>query len=354
MNDPPPSEPRRPAHPARSEEPRPAPRDAATLCGTPPLPSSPGTPAAAPAGVPAPVAERRLGRYRLDQEIARGGMGIVYRAFDTQVQRTVALKLALGGAALSEDARRRFEREARLAARLRHPNIVPIFEVDAADGLPFYTMELVDGESLHALLRRAGPLPPRAAVRIARDAARALHHAHEQGLVHRDIKPGNLLLTRTGAAAATPADSAEPRLSGADDPVRVLIADFGLAREIAGDTRLTKSGQMVGTILYMAPEQADGDAARVGPLSDVYALGAVLYEMLCGAPPFAEAHEVRLLAAVLFDEPTPLRRRVPRLHPDLDTIVRTAMDKDPARRYASARAFAEDLERYLAGELIDA
>ncbi|MBI3268161.1 MAG: protein kinase [Planctomycetes bacterium] len=311
---------------------------------------------------------RDFGRYRLVRVLGRGGMGVVYRALDKELQRTVALKVLLEGEGLSEEARLRFQREARVAARLSHPNIVPIHEVGEVEGKPFFTMELIEGESLQALLHRMGRLPTEAALRIAREAARALAFTHEQGLVHRDIKPANLLLARgdpeAGAVVVPPA-AALPLAAASDAVVpsapplpatafRVLLADFGLAKDLDADSRLTRTGQIMGTVVYMSPEQADGDGSRLGPASDLYSLGAVLYEMLCGSPPFEGTNQLKLLNTVLLDEPEPLRRRVAGLDPDLETIVSTAMAKNPARRYASARALAEDLERRLAGEVIHA
>ncbi|MBI5365893.1 MAG: protein kinase [Planctomycetes bacterium] len=315
------------------------------------IPSSPEP--AAPGGDAAPP--RQFGRYRILREIARGGMGAVYRAHDTQLQRTVALKVMLGGDEASAEERERFRREGLLAARVQHSGIVPIYDVGEQDGRLYLTMELIEGESLAGVLRAGGALPPRVALKIARDTARALAHAHDHGLIHRDVKPGNILLAPTGEAEPprSAADTQLRLLGRTTTSYRVLLGDFGLAREIAqAGTRLTQTGMALGTPLYMAPEQATGESARVGPRSDVYSLGAVLYEMLCGKPPFEAPDALRLMQMVVLTDPPPLRRRAPGLHADLETIVARAMEKEPARRYDSATALADDIDRYLGGEVI--
>ncbi|MBI3268187.1 MAG: protein kinase [Planctomycetes bacterium] len=313
--------------------------------------------AAATSDAAARAAPAVFGRYRLDGEIARGGMGVIYRAFDTQLQRVVALKVMLGSEASSDEARRRFQREGLLAARLSHPNIVPVHEVGEIDGKLYFTMDLVAGESLQAVLHRMGRIPPRAAARIARDAARALAAAHAENVIHRDVKPANLLLTPLDAEPGDRAAASDTTLrfsSASAASFRVQVADFGLAKDLESESRLSKTGQVMGTLLYMSPEQANGDVDRMGPATDVYSLGAVLYEMLCGAPPFEAPNVPQMLAAVILKDPAPLRGRAPGLHPDLETIVAKAMAKEPARRYASARAMADDLDRYLTGEMIEA
>ncbi|MBI3272683.1 MAG: protein kinase [Planctomycetes bacterium] len=333
-------------------------RTAETLVPECASPAPPGALAPPPAGAPSsgehPTPERRFGRYRIDSELARGGMGVVYRAFDTQLERTVALKVRLGEDDGEPEGRERFRREGLLAARVQHPGIVPVYDVGEAEGKLYLTMELIEGESLATVLDREGALPPRVALRIARDAARALQHAHEHRLVHRDVKPGNLLLEPIGDAQR-PARSDDTKLFLYGRTVyafRVLLTDFGLAKEVGGQARLTQSGTALGTPLYMSPEQAAGEGTRVGPASDIYSLGAVLYELLSGKPPFTAPDLLQLLVKVRLSDPEPLRRQVPSLHPDLETIVARAMEKDPARRFASAAAFADDLDRYLAGEVI--
>ncbi len=294
-------------------------------------------------------------RYNLLGELGRGAMGVVYRAFDPMLRRLVALKVMVGAETATPDARRRFEKEALLAARVRHPGLVQVYEVGEFEGKLYYTMELVEGESLAEVVRREGRLHPRVALRIIRDAARALHAAHEQNLVHRDIKPANLMLTPVVSGGTPPDAGATALRIGADRHAtfRVLITDFGIAKDVTGQTHLTRAGAVVGTPAYMSPEQA-GSPERIGPGSDVYSLGVVLYHMLCGGLPFTETDPVRMLAAVLTREPPPLRDRVADLHRDLETLTLKAMMKDPGRRYRSAAEFADDIDRYLAGEMIHA
>lgn len=312
-----------------------------------------------PPGPAAPVPGRgSFAHYLIEGEIARGGMGVVYRAIDPRLKRRVALKVLLGSAESSDSGRRRFQREALMAARLNHPGIVPVHEVGEFEGRPYYTMDLVAGESLASILGRGETLAPRVALGIARDAARALQYAHECGVIHRDVKPGNLLIVHAGRPEPGPPGSPEtaPRSEdgGADTP-RVLLTDFGIARDVTSTQKLTHTGDMVGTPRYMSPEQAEArGGATVGPASDVYSLGAVLYELLCGAPPFVAASAVELLAAVILKEPPALRSRSPRVDPDVETMVAKAMEKEPGRRYASARDFADDIDRYLKGEPIQA
>ncbi len=355
---------RLPEHSRAFERPRPP--DSPTLTGVVvtehaagPAPAPPDPSASSPSVAPSEArpggGSGMFGRYLLEGEIARGGMGVVYRAYDTQVKRRVALKVIHGGDAVPAEARRRFDREAHLAARLHHPNIVAVYEVGEIDATPYFTMELVDGESLQAILQRMRRVPVRAALTIARDVARALEHSHGQNLIHRDIKPGNVLISRGGGSSGTSASESTLLMGGgAVSSFRVLVTDFGLVKDVGSQSALTREGNVLGTPMYMSPEQADGDVTGIGPASDVYSLGAVLYEMLCGQKPFAEASAVQLLAAVILEDPPPLRARAPELHPDLETIVAKAMEKDPVRRYASAKALADDIERYLSGEIIEA
>jgi serine/threonine-protein kinase len=271
-----------------------------------------------------PEGELLHGRYRLVRELGRGGMGVVYEAEDVALRRRVALKrLHLGpgtGPGLAEPVLR----EARAAARLDHPHIAAVYDAHP-DAI---VMQLVDGQPLSEL---AG-VPVRTLVGWIRDAARAVHHAHGHGIVHRDLKPHNLLIA-----------------SG-----RVVVTDFGLAKELAVDTSLSLSGSLLGTPAYMPPEQAGGRAREVDARSDVYALGATLYDRLAGRPPFAAPDLVALLRAVVEDEPAPLRTLAPDVPRDLALVVHTCLEKDKARRYASAAALADDLERWLAGHPVEA
>lgn len=282
---------------------------------------------------PAPAA-RRLGGYEVERELARGGMGIVYVARSLRLGRRVALKVLQAGAFADAEEVERFLLEARAVARLRHANIVAVHEVDRDGATWFLAMDLIEGGSLRGRVLRDGPLPLRQAAALARDVARALHHAHERGIVHRDVKPHNVLLD----AAGTP-----------------YVADFGLAKEVGRDgSGLTVTGQVVGTPAYMPPEQAQGDLARIDRRSDVYSLGATLFELLTGRPPFAASNAVALLRAVLEDEPPAPSTVRPEVDRDLETIVLTCLAKDGARRYDTCALLAEDLDRWLADEPIAA
>jgi serine/threonine-protein kinase len=272
----------------------------------------------------------RFGDYELLGEIARGGMGVVFRARQVGLNREVALKMLLSGPLATGAERRRFRAEAEAAARLRHPNVVPVYEVGEHGGRPFYSMKLVEGGSLAGALGRfAGD--PRAAARLVAQVARAVQDAHGCGLVHRDLKPANILLDPDG----TP-----------------HVSDFGLARAVEGGPGLTQAGAVVGTPAYMAPEQASGSA--VSERTDVYGLGAVLYALLTGRAPFAGGSAQEVVLQVLEREPSPpgrLRAGVPR---DLERICLKCLAKRPEERYAGAEALAEDLERFLRGEDVEA
>ncbi len=268
--------------------------------------------------------------YEVLSVLGEGGMGIVYQARHLQLNRLVALKRIKGDAQVSTADLRRFRTEAETVARLQHPNIVLIHEVGECDGLPFFTLEYCAGGSLARKLDGT-PLPPRDAARLVETLARALAAAHEKHIVHRDLKPQNVLLTEDG----TP-----------------KVSDFGLAKQLDSGAQQTQSGAVVGTPSYMAPEQARGDLKAVGPLADVYALGAVLYECLTGRPPFIAATALETLAQVVADDPVPLRRLQPRTPRDLETICLKCLHKQPGKRYGSALALAEDLQRFLDGKTI--
>ncbi len=311
---------------------------------------TPAEPATAPSARLRPgTAEgpREFGHYEIRDELGRGGMGVVYRAFDRNLRRPVALKVLLAGTHASPEDVARFAREARTAAQLSHPNIVPIFDVGEHDGYAFYTMGLIEGTSLLRLMRERKRLGARAAVEIAVRIARALQHAHAHGVVHRDVKPANVLLAAVESGSSLPADVLLEGGSGAPAGHRVLVADFGLAKSVEPDANLTASGQILGTPVYMAPEQAIGDLAAIGPPCDVYALGTLLYEMLTGATPFTSLVE-KVEAA---EAPSP-RRSLPTLNRDLETILLKSLEKDPSRRYPNGGELAEDLDRFLRGEAV--
>jgi serine/threonine protein kinase len=293
-------------------------------------------PAGAPA-VPAPGPGNRLGHYELQDEIGRGGMGTVYRAWQRSANRTVAVKVITAErlACPTPEKRavllQRFRTEAQAAARINHPHVVPVYDVGEQDGHSYYAMRYVDGPSLAALLRQ-GPLPNERAAALLEPVARAVQHAHESGVLHRDLKPHNVLLDRDG----TP-----------------LVADFGVAKVFESGQDATRTGDLLGTPSYMAPEQADG-AARATAASDVYGLGAILYEMLTGRPPFRAATVAETLHQVKYDDPAAPRGLNPAIARDLETITLKCLHKEPQRRYASARELAEDLRRYLGREPIRA
>lgn len=274
----------------------------------------------------------RLGDYYLEEQIAHGGMGVVYRAYQTSLARVVAIKLLLLGRYSSADSIRRFHREARSAAALRHPNIVSIYEVGESEGQPFLAMEFVEGRSL-AEVSRQGPLPPLRAARHVRVVAEAVAYAHSQGVLHRDIKPSNVLL---------------------DVFDQIRLTDFGLAKKLDGSGDLTLTGEVLGSPNYLSPEQAEGRQAEVGPRSDVYGAGALLYELLTGRPPFLAPSVPETLVRIRDSDPIAPSRLSPGIPEDLDTIVLKCLEKSPDRRYASAAALADDLHRFLRHEPITA
>jgi tetratricopeptide (TPR) repeat protein len=271
--------------------------------------------------------------YELVSVLGRGGMGVVYKARQVALKRLVALKMVTAGAHASPGDLIRFQTEAEAVASLQHPNIVQIYEVGEYEGVPYFSLEYVDGGSLVQKLKDR-PLRSREAARLLQTLARAIHYAHEHGVVHRDIKPANVLLMADG----TP-----------------KVADFGLAKRVGGDAEAasqTQAGTILGTPNFMAPEQAEGEIHEIGPTADVYSLGAVLYHLLTGRPPFQAATMLETLQLVRTKEPVPLRQLQPSVPRDLETICLKCLQKAPARRYASAAALADDLGRFLADEPI--
>jgi WD40 repeat protein len=301
-----------------------------------------------PAG-PAPEGPRVPG-YEILGELGRGGMGVVYRARQVGLHRTVALKMILAGGLAGAADRARFHAEAEAVARLHHPNIVQIYEVGEAEGCPFFSLEYVDGGSLGRKLQGA-PQPPRTAAYLVRTLAHAVHYAHQHGIVHRDLKPVNVLLA--SAAEGGPADSvhAEGPLAARDYGVP-KIADFGLAKDLTADLVQTQSGSILGTPSYMAPEQAEGHVHAIGPWTDVYALGAILYEMLTGKPPFRGASALETLSQVVQHEPVKPTHLQPKTDRDLETVCLKCLQKEPKKRYATAQELADDLGRFLDGQPI--
>jgi len=283
-----------------------------------------------------------LGDYELLEEIGRGGQGVVFRARQKSLNRIVALKVISLGQWASKAHLRRFRLEAEAAAKLEHPGIVPIHEVGERDGSCYFSMKFVEGGQLDAVARSAAadssrgerePMPIRCAAELIAKVARTVHYAHEHGILHRDIKPGNILLDAKG----------EPHLT-----------DFGLARLVESESSVTQTFDVLGTPSYMAPEQAVGNNAALSSATDVYGLGAVLYQLLTGQPPFAGGATYETIKLLLDTEPRRPRLLNPKVDRDLSTICLKCLEKDPERRYSSALALAEDLERWLKHEPIQA
>ena len=273
-----------------------------------------------------------FGDYQLLEEIGRGGMGVVFRAVQTSLDREVAVKMILRGRLASHVDLQRFLAEAAATARLEHPNIVPVFEVGDVEGRPFFSMQYVEGATLAQRVAE-GPLPQREAARIVAEVANAVAFAHQQGVLHRDLKPSNIMLNKDG---------------------KPLITDFGLAKQTGSEIDLTRSGMLVGTPAYMSPEQAGGRNAAVGPASDIYSLGCVLYFALTGRSPLVADSPMELVMLVIEQDPSPPRALRPSLDRDLEMIVIRCLQKPIDLRYQSADALARDLRAYLADEHVSA
>jgi WD40 repeat protein/tRNA A-37 threonylcarbamoyl transferase component Bud32 len=303
---------------------------------------------ASPAGPPVGTRVRYFGDYELLEEIARGGMGVVYRARQVSLQRIVALKMILAGQLASETDRQRFHQEAKAAANLDHPNIVPIYEVGEHEGQQYFSMKLIMGGSLAQAIAGGAQMAQDRAASLLAEVARAVHHAHQRGVLHRDLKPANILMQIPEGANPTQ-PSAPLNLRSAVPQ----ITDFGLAKRIEADSSQTHSGAVVGTPAYMAPEQARADK-NVSVAVDVYSLGAILYELLTGRPPFQATTPAEMFMQVLEQTPKSPRSLKATINRDLETICLKCLAKEPGKRYRSAEALAEDLERWLAGEPIKA
>ncbi|HWN95433.1 MAG TPA: serine/threonine-protein kinase, partial [Methylomirabilota bacterium] len=275
-----------------------------------------------------------LGDYELLEEIARGGMGVVFRARQVSLNRIVAVKLMVAGHFAAPAIVKRFKLEAEAAARLEHPHIVPIYEVAEHLGQPYFSMRFMEGGTLAGRIANfKSPIPNREAAQLMATVARAVHYAHERGILHRDLKPTNILLDSEG----------QPHLT-----------DFGLAKLLEEDSRLTLTFAVLGTPAYMAPEQAAGKTKDLTTAGDLYSLGAVLYELLTGQPPFSGKTPAEVMHQVVDTEPTPPRKLNPALDEDLETICLKCLEKEPSRRYPSALTLAEELERWLRHEPIQA
>jgi serine/threonine protein kinase len=304
-------------------------RHAATPSTVPPTDHPPPTGSFGPAPS-CEVAWPTVPGYEIVEELGRGGMGVVYKATQLAARRLVALKMIRDGALAGPQHRVRFRIEIEAAARCQHPNLVRLYEVGEYNGLPFFSMEYAERGSLSRHL--AGrPLPMREAVELVRTLAGAVQYAHEKKIVHRDLKPANVVLTADG---------------------RPLITDFGLAKRLDSDTAVTFSEAILGTASYMAPEQAEGRTREVGPPVDIYALGAILYEVLTGRPPFRSDDWHATVWQVINDEPEPPTRLRPDVPLELESVCLKCLEKEPARRYANAADLADDLGRFLAGESV--
>ena len=275
---------------------------------------------------------KQIGSYTIERVLGRGGMGIVYKAFQTKLGRPVALKMILTGSHASEQVLSRFIAEAKAVAHLQHPNIVQIFEVGEHDNLPFFSLEYVNGPPLDKKLD-GKPIPPEQSARWMIDICTAMQYAHDNGVLHRDLKPANVLSTKDGI---------------------LKVSDFGLAKRLEdnSDSSSTREGTIMGTPNYMSPEQARGEVQKLGPATDQYSLGAMLYEFLTGRPPFMAPKPLETIMQVINNEPIPPRQLQPKLPIDIETICLKALQKDPTKRYASCSELAADLKRYLNREPI--
>ncbi|MCA9219768.1 MAG: TAXI family TRAP transporter solute-binding subunit [Planctomycetales bacterium] len=278
------------------------------------------------------TAPERLGEYELLTEIGRGGMGVVYKARQSSLDRIVADKMILAGRFASSDDVQRFYTEAQAAAKLDHPNVVAIYQVGEIEGHHYFSMDFIEGTDLASMIA-AGPLAPELAARYLAQVADAVEYAHRKGILHRDLKPANVLI---------------------DDLDRPLISDFGLAKYLGQHEGLTASGLAIGTPSYMSPEQAEGRQTDIGPTADVYALGAILYAMLTGGPPHRGDTPVDTILKVIHQDPLPPSEINSSLRGDLETICLKCLQKDPTERYSTAKELADDLRRYLRDEPVDA
>jgi serine/threonine-protein kinase len=292
----------------------------------------PPSTATGPSAPSTPHTPLQIGGLELLEELGRGGMGVVYRARQQSVGRVVAVKRLLRGETATAVDFDRFFAEAKAVAHLSDPHIVVVHDVGLHDGLPYIAMQFVEGTTLARRLAE-GPMPPDEAARLLAPVCRAIHHAHEHGILHRDLKPSNILIDHDG---------------------RPYVSDFGLAKRVDAESSLTPSGMIVGTPSYMPPEQASGGRGAIGPASDVYSLGAILYQMLTGRPPFLAASPLETILLVLEQDPVPPRVLNPRANPDLEMIALKCLQKPPELRYQSAAALADDLDAFLAGEPVSA
>ena len=279
-----------------------------------------------------PAKDSQFGNYILMDEIARGGMGIVFKAKQKGIERIVALKVMRQIDATSQDQIARFHREIEAAGKLKHSNIVSIYDAGVVGEIHYFTMEFIDGEPLSDIIR-GKTMSLKSAIALMEKIARAVHYAHQQNIIHRDLKPANILI---------------------DPQHEPHITDFGLARDISRNTQLTESGSALGTPYYMSPEQVEAKRSAIGPPTDLYALGIILYEMATGKLPFDSDSLARLYSMILSEPPAKPRKINPSIPEALENIILKAIEKDQKDRYVSAKAFADDLKRYRAGKRIKA
>ena len=293
--------------------------------------------------------------YDILEELGRGGMGVVYKARHRRLQRLVALKMVLAGAHVGQIGLARFRAEAEAVAKLLHSNIVQIYETGEHEGRPYFSLEFVEGGSLDKRIGES-PTSPRAAAQFVETLARAMEVAHQHGIVHRDLKPANILLAKLGSQSSVVRNRETDSSSlPADHWSRTTvpkIADFGLVKRVGDDSSQTQSGAILGTPSYMAPEQAGGKNREIGPAVDIYSLGAILYELLVGRPPFKAGNPIDTVRQVIEQEPVPPRQLEPRVPHDLETICLKCLEKDPIRRFTSSAELADDLRRFVDGDPI--
>jgi len=266
-----------------------------------------------PSTITQPKRGGRFGKYLLEDELGRGGMGVVYKATQTDLERPVALKMILASHLAAPESLERFQEEARAAAGLTHPHIVAVYEAGQIDGQPYFAMQYIAGSSLSQRIR-SGPMSPEEAARTVLAIAEAVDHLHRHGVIHRDLKPSNILLDEAG----------EP-----------YVTDFGLVKMLRGESHRTSTGAIIGTPSYMSPEQAAG-RRDLGPGTDIYSLGAILYELLTGQPPLREENPLETLVQVLESDPPPPRRLRPEIPVDLELICLRCLEKNPAERFTTA------------------